>query len=345
MNFDIRSANDFRWINVYGTEFADSVRSSSKEPMSRLSNIIFFLILSLCVGSCIHDSGAGKILDDAETHLETHPDSAFVTLDSLDRRHLNTPELRARHALLYSIALEKCGIGMMNDSIINIAVNYYSSNGDDEKKETALEWRNRILEHAGNIEVTDTLQRQNARIIQERYVDKYELVQKRRQTWTIILASVGLLAFCIMIIRRYARRLKQKPDDEAMALIRQRLSVLDKILASHISSDDKAYRISEEEIENLISDRESFLISTKIVFRENHPKFISILEQKGLTDWEIGYCCLYTLGLKGKEVGEFIQKKRHYIISSDIRKKLGLSEHDTNIGIWLRTLLAETESM
>ena len=313
--------------------------------MSRLSNIIFFLILYLCVGSCIHDNGAGKILDDAETHLETHPDSAFVTLDSLDRRHLNTPELRARHALLYSIALEKCGIGMMNDSIINIAVNYYSSNGDDEKKETALQWRNRILEHAGNIEVTDTLQRQNARIIQERYVDKYELVQKRRQTWAIILASVGLLAFCIMIIRRYARRLKQKPDDEAMALIRQRLSVLDKILASHISSDDKAYRISEEEIENLISDRESFLISTKIVFRENHPKFISILEQKGLTDWEIGYCCLYTLGLKGKEVGEFIQKKRHYIISSDIRKKLGLSEHDTNIGIWLRTLLAETESM
>ena len=313
--------------------------------MSRLSNIIFFLILSLCVGSCIHDSGAGKILDDAETHLETHPDSAFVTLDSLDRRHLNTPELRARHALLYSIALEKCGIGMMNDSIINIAVNYYSSNGDDEKKETALQWRNRILEHAGNIEVTDTLQRQNARIIQERYVDKYELIQKRRQTWAIILASVGILAFCIMIIRRYARRLKQKPDDEAMALIRQRLSVFDKILASHISSDDKAYRISEEEIENLISDRESFLISTKIVFRENHPKFISILEQKGLTDWEIGYCCLYTLGLKGKEVGEFIQKKRHYIISSDIRKKLGLSEHDTNIGIWLRTLLAETESM
>jgi len=121
--------------------------------------------------------------------------------------------------------------------------------------------------------------------------------------------------------------------------------VLDKVLASHISSDDKAYRISEEEIENLISDRESFLISTKVVFKENHPKFISILEQKGLTDWEIGYCCLYTLGLKGKEVGEFIQKKRHYIISSDIRKKLGLGEHDTNIGIWLRTLLAETESL
>ena len=313
--------------------------------MSRLSNILFIFILSFCVGSCMHTSDAGRILDSAEAHLEMHPDSAFVTLDSLDRRHLNTPELRARHALLYSIALEKCGISMMNDSIINIAVDYYSSKGEEEKKEEALQWRKRILEHAGSVSATDTLQRQNSRIIQERYADKLELVEKRRQAWAIVLTALCALSFCIVIIRRYAYRLKQKPDDEAMELIRQRLSVLDKVLASHISSDDKAYRISEEEIENLISDRESFLISTKVVFRENHPKFISILEQKGLSDWEIGYCCLFTLGLKGKEVGEFIQKKRHYIISSEIRKKLGLGEHDTNIGIWLRALLSETESM
>lgn len=293
----------------------------------------------------MHNSDAGRLLDDAEAHLEMHPDSAFVALDSLDRRQLNTPELRARHALLYSIALEKCGISMTNDSIINIAVDYYNNKGDQQNIETALQWRRIILENAGNISPTDTLQRQNARIIQERYVDKLELVEKRRQTWAIILAAIAALAFCIVIIRRYAYRLKQKPDDEAMALIRQRLTVLDKVLASRISSDDKAYRISEEEIENLISDRESFLISTKIVFKENHPKFICILEQKGLTDWEIGYCCLFTLGLKGKEVGEFIQKKRHYIISSEIRKKLGLGEHDTNIGIWLRTLLSETENL
>lgn len=293
----------------------------------------------------MHDSGAGTLLDKAEAHLEAHPDSAFVALDSLDRRQLNTPELRARHALLYSIALEKCGITMTNDSIINIAVNYYGDKGDKQNAETALLWRRRILEHAEEISVTDTLQRQNARIIQERYVDKLELVGNRRQMWAVIVAAAGVLMICIMIIGRYAHRLRQKPDDEAMVLIRQRLSVLDKVLASHISSDDKAWKISEEEVENLISDRESFLISTKIVFKESHPKFITTLEHKGLTDWEIGYCCLYTLGLKGKEVGEFIQKKRHYIISSEIRRKLGLGEHDTNIGIWLRALLSESESL
>ena len=51
------------------------------------------------MASCIHKSDAGRLLDEAEAHLEMHPDSAFVALDSLDRKHLNTQELRARHAL------------------------------------------------------------------------------------------------------------------------------------------------------------------------------------------------------------------------------------------------------
>lgn len=72
-----------------------------------------------------------------------------------------------------------------------------------------------------------------------------------------------------------------------MAVIRQRLSVLDRVIASRISSDDKLYRSSEEEIEVLMSDREEFLRSTKIVFEESHPKFIAYLQDKELTDWEL----------------------------------------------------------
>ena len=46
---------------------------------------------------------------------------------------------------------------------------------------------------------------------------------------------------------------------------------------------------------------------------------------------------------QGKDIGEYIQKKRHYIISHEIRQKLGLDEHDTNISIYLRELLLQTE--
>ena len=190
---------------------------------------------------------------------------------------------------------------------------------------------------------SDTLKIQNARIIEERYMDKMTLIEKDNRIREIIILSLLALAILVAVIRYISKKLKSRPDEKAMAVIRQRLAVLDKVIASRISSDDKLYRSSEEEIDVLMADREEFLRSTKIVFEESHPKFIAYLQNKGLTDWEIGYCCLYTLGLKGKDIGEYIQKKRHYIISHEIRQKLGLDEHDTNISIYLRDLLLDQE--
>lgn len=309
--------------------------------MQWIQNIAFTAILLFCLGSCAHTSDGTRLLDEAQARLENHPDSAFVALDSLDRRHLNTRELQARHALLYSIALEKVGIEVLDDSIINIAVDYYAGIGDKALESEAVMWREKILSGSGT--PADTLTVQNARIIKERYADKMTLAANRQNLATILFISFVIIVICLLIIRRTRRRLESMPDEESMRLIRERLAVLDKVLASHISSDEKAYRISEEEIENLMADRESFLISTTVVFKESHPEFISYLKDKGLSDWEIGYCCLYTLGLKGKDVGEFIRKKRHYIISHEIRSRLGLGEHDTNIGNYLRDLLAGLE--
>ena len=34
--------------------------------------------------------------------------------------------------------------------------------------------------------------------------------------------------------------------------------------------------------------------------------------------------------------------RSHYNVSSDIREKLGISEHDTKLGIYLRKLLAHS---
>ena len=56
-------------------------------------------------------------------------------------------------------------------------------------------------------------------------------------------------------------------------------------------------------------------------------------------EYEINYLCLYAIGLKGKDVGNYIQLRRHYNISSEIRSKLGIDEHETNIGIYIRKLL------
>ena len=299
--------------------------------MRNFENYLFAIILAACLWSCGHIGTVRPILDKAEMYLEAHPDSAFVALDSIDRSLLGTPELRARHALLYSLALEKCGIEVYHDSIIGIALDYYSSVGDSENTRKAQACLDRINENASMLSSSDTLKIQNARIIEERYSDKMALVEKDNHIRDIVILAFLALAILVAVIRYIYLKLKSRPDEQAMAVIRQRLSVLDKVIASRISSDDKFFRSSEEEIDVLMADREEFLRSTKIVFEESHPKFIAYLLEKGLTDWEIGYCCLYTLGLKGKDIGEYIQKKRHYIISHEIRQKLGCAQNDSLI--------------
>lgn len=65
--------------------------------MRNFENYIFAIILAICLWSCGHTSKVRPILDRAEMCMESHPDSAFVVMDSLDRRLQGTPELRARH--------------------------------------------------------------------------------------------------------------------------------------------------------------------------------------------------------------------------------------------------------
>lgn len=96
-------------------------------------------------------------------------------------------------------------------------------------------------------------------------------------------------------------------------------------------------------IETLHNDKQKFMDSTRLAFAASHPKFMEYLEQHGLSMYEINYLCLYAIGLRGKEVGNYIQIKRHYIISHEIRKKLGIDEHETNIGLYIRKLMRNLE--
>ncbi len=305
--------------------------------------IIILAVIALCFASCARSfRTAEQFLDEIEARLETQPDSAFIALDSLDRSLLGTKELRARHALLYTIALEKVGMEITSDSIINIAVDYYSTSGDEAMKEKALYYKNIIDQNAASVH-KDTLALQRQKIIEERYTDKQAIVDRGRSIWLLCLLAIFVLAALMVAVRMFTkthRRLMEKPDDEALSIIRERMLVLDKFLASRLSSDYSFDKAAEADLDRLVSDQDEFLRSTMILFRDSHPEFVAELKSHDLTDWEIGYCCLYVLGLKGKDVGNYLKKKRNYIISSDIRRKLGLTEHDTNLGIWLRSRLA-----
>ena len=179
--------------------------------MRRFENYIFGVILAVCLCSCFHTSDVDRVLDQAEMCLSTAPDSAFVVLDSLDRSLLNTKKLQARHALLYSQALEKVGIEVYNDSIVNIAIDYYSSVRDEENMLKARECLERIKANALLLAPNDTLKIQNARIIEERYMDKRMLVEKDDRIRKIIVLSLILLAILVIAIRYIVKMLKNRP--------------------------------------------------------------------------------------------------------------------------------------
>lgn len=128
-------------------------------------------------------------------------------------------------------------------------------------------------------------------------------------------------------------------NPEMKLVIKERLALLNKVIASYITDSSSANKEANAQIEMLVSNREAFLESTRKSFEAGHPRFMAYLRSCGLSDWEVNYCCLYLVGLNGKEIGEYINLKRHYTYGSVIRQKLGLGEHDRNLANHLKDML------
>ena len=127
--------------------------------------------------------------------------------------------------------------------------------------------------------------------------------------------------------------------EETMTIIRKRLEVLNAIVVSHLSDRESDNKRANEQLQNLIANREVFIKSTRLTLEENYPHFFAYLHDKGLEEFEIDFCCLYAIGMKGKEVKAYTNLNRHYKDSSGVRQKLGLVESDTNLSNFLQKLL------
>ena len=127
--------------------------------------------------------------------------------------------------------------------------------------------------------------------------------------------------------------------EETMEIIKKRLGVLNTIIVSHLSEKGTDVKRANEELEKLIADRNDFIKSTRLTLEENYPHFFAYLHDKGLEEFEIDFCCLYAIGLKGKEIKTYTNLSRHYKDSSEVRQKLGLVESDTNLSNFLQKLL------
>ncbi len=153
------------------------------------------------------------------------------------------------------------------------------------------------------------------------------------------------LAHRVEILENESENLKQlleSPEEiptEVQNAIKVRVEMLNTLLASYITANDSHGNPYDKWVKEITENRAEFMNSNRLAFQASHPRFIQYFEDHDLTVDEINYVCLYALGLRGKEVGNYMKKRSHVNMSSAIRKKLGIDKHETNIGIYVRRLL------
>ena len=214
---------------------------------------------------------------------------------------------------------------------------------------------------------------QDTKFIEERemHLNIHEQEKTRRVTLSLITVIVLLaLGFAIAVIIAARRQLKirkleqedlqrqiyelmlereelaslETSGKEGRRIIAERMQIIDGFVMSDAFNDKVFEHKAAERLKEIISDRSEFVRQNRLIFNQSSPEFIAYLTDHGLTDLEIEHCCLYAIGMNGKMVTSFTNVKRHYHIGSDVRKKLGLSGHDTNISIYIRKLYKELES-
>lgn len=189
----------------------------------------------------------------------------------------------------------------------------------------------------------------------------------RKMKWTIALGSLIVALLCVVFIVELRKRRKQKDrlgvlydslkeeyaqmsallknnsniQDEARTLLGQRV----KSLAQFLSADPPS-SLSKvaDQLDSLTENRKELLETIGLLYAMYHPAFVNSLQGFGLSNKEIGYCCLLVLGFRTGEIGDVINRSSSYHISSAIRQKVGLGPNDTNLSIFMKRLFKEKES-
>lgn len=119
------------------------------------SYICCVLLFVLFLVSCTDGRSEGQVarlLRQAEMYMEECSDSALVYLHQIPDPEKLTGENQADYCLLLTQAMDKNDLPLSSDSLIQIAVGYYSNKGDAECKAKALFYKGRVFQQQGNLE-------------------------------------------------------------------------------------------------------------------------------------------------------------------------------------------------
>lgn len=112
--------------------------------------LLCLAVCSLAFPSCSERDVAER-LDDIDSYISDHPDSALMTLRNIDTTKLYSAKHKAHYSLLHAMALDKNYIDTTDTRIIMPAVKYYKDNGPDDSRLKAYYYLGRIQVNAENL--------------------------------------------------------------------------------------------------------------------------------------------------------------------------------------------------
>ena len=122
-------------------------------------------------------------------------------------------------------------------------------------------------------------------------------------------------------------------EDSLYQLLRNHVDKLNDLLKiglEGVNPDGSRFR---EWYLRYVEDKKEFLSSLIKTYRVIYPGFIEYLECSGLDSKEIVFTCLAGMGLRNKEIGNYLSTVRHNQISVVIQNKLKIKSSRINVGI------------
>ena len=109
---------------------------------------ILITLLSVALASSCANHEVKRLLTEAESLMQDHPDSALSIIESIDTAALMTKAQRADFSLLHAMALDKNYIDTTDLRVIAPAFRYFRNHGSDQNKMRTLYYQGRIYINA-----------------------------------------------------------------------------------------------------------------------------------------------------------------------------------------------------
>lgn len=218
------------------------------------------------------------------------------------------------------------------------------------------------------------LHKSEIKLVEERYRDDAETLERKHKLVVISILCVLLLILLAFVTYLLYRRRREKDllqndldalkteyevldgtykylteqvtlqetNTEIIGILGSRLKALSSFLEK--PAPDSLSKVACQ-LDSLKQNKNYIVDNIGMLYAVKYPKFIGELRNHGLSPSEIGYCCLYLLGLNISEAGVVIGKASSiYNINSAIRKKLEISTNSTNLDKWLAKRFSELSS-